>query len=104
MAFAKVGVRALLEIGAGSRAAAADFHVSPAGNDRKAGSDEKPFASIFLSRGPHVGPSLHHIVIETGEPRPGDADYARALAARLTRERTRDRATATLPNISIPKN
>jgi hypothetical protein len=60
--------------------------------------------AVTLLGGCVVGPSFHHVVIETGAPRPGDADYARALAARLTRERARDRATAMLPNISMPKN
>ena len=41
-----------------------------------------------------VGPGSSRIVIETGEPRPADGNYARALALRLNQA---DRARTSTP-------
>lgn len=60
---------------------------------------------VGLLGGCLVGPSFPNIVIVTGEPSPGDADYARALAARLTRERPgAERGPAMTSTAPIPKN
>jgi hypothetical protein len=42
------------------------------------------FAAVALLAGCVGGPGPERLVIETGAANPGDGDYARALAARLS--------------------